>query len=103
MTQHAQPPQVVDNAQRSRLEYHADGELAELTYRRRAGRLVLVHTGVPDALGGRGVGGLLVQAAVRKATAERMTVVPLCPFARGWLERHPDATAGVPIEWGGEG
>lgn len=95
----ARPPEVVDNAEASRLEYRADGELAELVYRRRAGRLVLVHTGVPDALGGRGVGGMLVRAALGKAAAEGMTVVPLCPFARSWLERHPGEAAKVPVDW----
>jgi uncharacterized protein len=91
---------VTDNSGESRLEIHEDGELAELVYRTRAGRLVLVHTEVPAALGGRGLGGLLVLAAVDKAAHDGMTVVPLCPFARGWLERHPDQAASVPIDWG---
>ncbi len=90
---------VSDSEENSRLEIHADGELAELIYRTRAGRLVLVHTEVPDALGGRGLGGDLVKAAIDKAAAAGMTVVPLCPFARGWLERHPDEAARVPIDW----
>jgi hypothetical protein len=90
---------VTDNEEDSRLEIHADGELAELIYRTRAGRLVLVHTEVPDALGGRGLGGDLVEAAIDKAAAAGMTIVPLCPFARGWLERHPDEAARVPIDW----
>ncbi|MFY9891532.1 MAG: N-acetyltransferase [Streptosporangiaceae bacterium] len=90
---------VTDSEENSRLEIHADGELAELIYRTRAGRLVLVHTEVPDALGGRGLGGDLVEAAIDKAAAAGMTIVPLCPFARGWLERHPDEAARVPIDW----
>jgi uncharacterized protein len=90
---------VTDSEDNSRLEIHADGELAELIYRTRAGRLVLVHTEVPDALGGRGLGGDLVKAAIDKAAAAGMTIVPLCPFARGWLERHPDEAARVPIDW----
>ena len=90
---------VTDNEEDSRLEIHADGELAELIYRTRAGRLVLVHTEVPDALGGRGLGGDLVEAAIDKAAAAGMTIVPLCPFARGWLERHPDEAARGPIDW----
>jgi uncharacterized protein len=92
-------PAVTDNTEQSRFETRADGILAELTYRLRAGRLVLVHTDVPDEFGGRGVGGLLVQAALAKAAAEGLTIVPLCPFARGWLERHPDAAAGVAVDW----
>ena len=93
------PVVVTDYGAASRLEIHADGEIAELVYRTRAGRLVLVHTEVPDALGGRGLGGHLVQAAIAKAAAEGLTIVPLCPFARGWLERHPPEAAKVPIDW----
>jgi hypothetical protein len=29
-----------------------------------------------------------------------MTVVPLCPFARSWLERHADVAARAPVDWG---
>jgi len=77
-----------------------DGEIAELVYRRRADRLILVHTGVPETLAGHGLGGRLVAAAVERAAREHLTLVPLCPFARDWLERHPDAAATVNIDWG---
>jgi predicted GNAT family acetyltransferase len=92
-------PPVTDNEEQHRLEVTIDGHLAELVYRVRDGRLVLVHTGVPDELEGHGLGGVLVQAALAKAVAEGLTVVPSCPFARSWLERHPDEAARVAIEW----
>lgn len=63
------------------------------------GRLILVHTGVPEILGGRGVGGQLVRAAVARADAEALTVVPWCPFVRRWLADHPDVAATVTINW----
>jgi predicted GNAT family acetyltransferase len=91
-------PQVVDNEAASRFEVSIDGHLAELLYRRHLDRLVLVHTGVPDELEGRGVGGMLVRAAVARAVQEGLTVVPLCPFARHWLERHPEVASTVTIE-----
>jgi uncharacterized protein len=91
--------QVVDNQAAARLEVRADGELAELVYRRNGNRLVLVHTEVPEAMGGRGIGGQLVQAAVAKAVASGMTVVPLCPYARSWLQRHPNEAANASIDW----
>ena len=91
--------QITDNTGKSRFEAELDGHLAELIYRRVGHRLVLVHTGVPDQLGGHGLGGQLVQAALRKAAADGLTVVPLCPFARDWLERHPDEAATVTIDW----
>jgi uncharacterized protein len=91
--------QVQDNKAASRFEVHAEGGLAELIYRKNGNRLVLVHTEVPAALGGHGIAGQLVQAAVDHAVAGGMTIVPLCPYARSWLERHPDQAARVPIDW----
>ena len=92
--------QVIENQDESRFELMLDGALAELVYRRRADRLVLVHTEVPDSLGGRGVGGLLVRAAVDRAARDGLTIVPLCPFARSWLERHPDVASEASVDWG---
>jgi uncharacterized protein len=92
-------PAVTDNAEESRFELTMAGQLAELIYRRRANRLVLVHTEVPEALEGHGLGGVLVSAALERARSENLTIVPVCPFARSWLERHPDAAAGVTIDW----
>jgi uncharacterized protein len=94
-----QPSEVTDNSAQTRFELRIGDALAELIYRRRADRLVLVHTEVPEELGGRGIGGRLVQAALARAAEEDLTVVPLCPFARSWLERHPDAAAGIRIDW----
>jgi predicted GNAT family acetyltransferase len=96
---------ITDDQAASRLELAAEGQaadvqLAELVYRRSGSRLVLVHTGVPRALEGRGVGGALIRAAVAKAAAEGLTVVPLCPFAKDWLERHPEAAALAEIDLG---
>jgi uncharacterized protein len=91
---------VTDNQAESRFELWVDGQLAELPYRRNGKRLVLIHTEVPEELEGRGLGGALVAAAVDRAKREGMTVVPLCPFARGWLQRHPDTASQVAIDWG---
>jgi uncharacterized protein len=91
---------VTDNRAESRFEVTVDDAVAELIYRRRANRLVLIHTEVPKQLEGHGLGGALVQAAVDRAVSEGLTVVPLCPFARSWLERHPEAAATVNVDWG---
>jgi uncharacterized protein len=92
---------VTDNQAESRFELSVDGRLAELPYRRNGKRLVLIHTEVPKELEGRGLGGTLVAAAVDRAAREGLTVVPLCPFARGWLQRHPDAASrAAAIDWG---
>jgi predicted GNAT family acetyltransferase len=93
-------PQITDDQAASRFELDADGFLAELIYRRNGKRLVLIHTGVPPELEGRGIGGRLVAAAIDRAVRDGFTIVPLCPFARAWLERHPGEAARVPVDWG---
>jgi predicted GNAT family acetyltransferase len=91
--------EVVDNPAEERFEFREDGHLAELVYHQHGDRLTLIHTEVPEALGGRGLGGVLVQAALDRARRDHLTIVPSCPFARRWLEKHPDATEGVTIDW----
>ncbi len=93
-------PQVSDNQAQSRLELDTDGHVAELVYHRNGRRLTLIHTDVPAELEGGGIGGRLVAAAIDRAAREGLTVVPLCPFARNWLERHADEAAKVAIDWG---
>lgn len=90
---------IVDNAAANRFELSRDGQTAELVYRLNGKRLVLVHTEVPEALGGHGVGGELVRAGVRRAARDGLTLVPVCPYARQWLEKHPDAVGDVAIDW----
>ena len=91
----ADPRDVTDDGHRFLLE--VDGHEAELVYRLDGDRLTLVHTGVPDELGGQGLGGVLVRAALDRAEAEGLTVVPQCPFARSWLDKHPDEAARVTL------
>jgi predicted GNAT family acetyltransferase len=96
------PSDVVDNEAAGRFELTVDGHLASLVYRRAGDRLILIHTGVPEDLSGKGIGGILVTAAIERGARDGLTVVPLCPFALDWLNRHRDAAAMVKIEMPGE-
>jgi hypothetical protein len=91
--------QVVDVPAENRFVLRADGAEAQLSYRVSGDRLFVVHTEVPDALGGRGIGGRLVRAALRKAQSDHLTVIPWCPFARRWLKEHPDEAGGVTVDF----
>ncbi len=93
---------VVDAVEKSRLVLREGGELAQLAYEVDGDRLRLIHTEVPEALGGRGIGARLVRAAVDKALAEGLIMVPWCPFARRWLREHHDGAARVMIDWTAE-
>ena len=70
-----------------------DGHEAELDYRREGDVLVITHTGVPAAIGGRGIAGALMQAAVAFAQEAGLRVRPACSYAASWMERHPELAA----------
>ena len=68
-----------------------DGHEAELTFVRNAGGVLLAdHTGVPDALGGKGVGKALVHRLVEDARALGLRIVPACSFVDAQFRRNPD-------------
>ena len=91
---------VIDNPAEHRFELAlGDDQVAAAYYRIEDGRVVLVHTEVPEALEGRGVGSRLVRFAVDDARESNFIIVPMCPFARAWLERHPDVADTVRIDW----
>lgn len=73
-----------------RFSTRLDGHEAELVYRRHDRRLLIDHTGVPEAIGGRGVAGTLVKAALDYARAEGLRVVPLCSYSAEYIQRHPE-------------
>jgi predicted GNAT family acetyltransferase len=81
---------AIQNEKTQRFEIeNADG-VAELTYRLGNHHITLVHTEVARALEGKGYGGILVRAALEFARAEKLRVVPLCPFVRAYITRHPE-------------
>ncbi|HEY4582943.1 MAG TPA: GNAT family N-acetyltransferase [Lysobacter sp.] len=67
-----------------------DGHEAEVNYRLDGDVLAITHTGVPQAIGGRGVAGALVRAAFEHARANGLRVRPLCSYAAAWAQRHPE-------------
>lgn len=67
-----------------------DGHEAELVYRLHQGALVIEHTGVPEAVGGRGIAAALVKGALEHARAEGIKVVPACSYAALFIRRHPE-------------
>ncbi|CAM5608653.1 putative GNAT family acetyltransferase [Aquamicrobium terrae] len=69
----------------------AGGAEAELTFTRvGAHRLIIDHTGVPEAFRGQGAGLLLVTRAVEDARRTGRKIIPLCPFAAAQFRRHPE-------------
>ena len=81
--------EVVDNRAAQRFELQIEGETAFLEYNRHNGSLVLIHTEVPERLRGHKVGERLIVAALSAARTEGLRVIPLCPYVRAYLKKHP--------------
>jgi len=67
-----------------------DGARCVLDYQLSGNVMTIMHTGVPDVVGGRGIAGALTLAAFQAARSEGWKVKPACSYAAGWLERHPE-------------
>ena len=84
-------PTVRDNPEAERYEIRdGDRVLGVAAYHRRGDTIVFTHTEVDPDEGRSGLGSTLVRAALDDARARGLTVTPLCPFVRGWIERHPE-------------
>lgn len=51
---------------------------------------IFFHTEVAPEFGGRGLGGLLVRAALADSARRNLTVVPVCPLFARHLSEHGD-------------
>jgi uncharacterized protein len=79
-----------DNPDELRYELLVDGEVVgELRYRLRPDAVALIHTEVSEAFEGRGYGGKLVEGALDDLRARGLKIVPICPFVRAYVQRHP--------------
>lgn len=74
-----------------RYSIHLDGHVADMTYSRASPKLIIIdHTGVPDGLRGKGVGQTLAAHAVGEARQGGWKIIPLCPFFKSQVDRHPE-------------
>jgi predicted GNAT family acetyltransferase len=81
---------VRDNRALQRFELPVDGQIAFADYRLQPGRLVITHVEAPPNLRGKGVAGRLMQGMLDQVRAARLKVLPLCPYARSWMQRRSD-------------
>ncbi|OLT29332.1 GNAT family N-acetyltransferase [Nocardiopsis sp. CNR-923] len=82
---------VVDAPERSRYEASADGRVVGFSayHLIEEGVLALPHVEVESAFEGRGVASALVRESLDDIRARDLKVVPICPFVRAFLKRHP--------------
>lgn len=68
----------------------ADGEQCVLEYRLVGTTMTITHTSVPAAVGGRGIAGVLMRAALDAARIHGWKVVPACSYAQAFFDRQTE-------------
>jgi predicted GNAT family acetyltransferase len=85
------PIRVVDAPGARRYEAHLEESLAGFAdYRLTPGRITFIHTEVDPAFEGRRIGSALVEGALADARARGLSVIPICPFFKAYIRRHPE-------------
>lgn len=82
---------VRDAPGRSRYEAVIDDEVVGFAdYHELDGRVVFLHVEVRSRWEGRGVATRLVGDAFDSVVARGKAITPVCPFAVGFVRRHPE-------------
>jgi predicted GNAT family acetyltransferase len=82
---------VADNVEQRRYEARQGSRVVGfISYRLDSGRMALIHTEVAQALEGQGIASQLVAGALDDIRRRGLTIIPICPFVRAYLRRHPE-------------
>ena len=81
---------VTHNEARQRFEATVEGRLCVADYQMRGDVMWMTHTGVPTAVGGRGIAAELVRVALDWAAAQGHRVMPSCSYVDVYMRRHPE-------------
>lgn len=80
---------VVDNAEAGRFELYVAGEVAGiLDYERTADTITFTEIATDLRRAGQGLGLKLVRQALDAVSAEGLSVLPVCPFVRDFIQRR---------------
>ncbi|WAI85653.1 MULTISPECIES: GNAT family N-acetyltransferase [Achromobacter] len=81
---------VTQDPGQSRFTATVDGVLCVLDYQLQGNTMIIVHTGVPSPVGGRGIAAELTKFALDTARAQGWKVRPVCSYAEVYMRRHPE-------------
>jgi predicted GNAT family acetyltransferase len=88
-----EPIIITNNEKEQQFQVKMEGEMAYLEYRFYKGNIALMHTEVPDKLGGRGIASTLAEYAFSYARDHKLSVKVYCPFVAAYLKKHPEHLA----------
>ena len=77
---------LIDNTELQQYEFHIEGEIAKVEYKKKGNKIYLTHTEVPKALGGRGIASKLVKAVLADVQKNGWELVVYCPYIKSYLD-----------------
>ncbi|MCW2883504.1 MAG: uncharacterized protein QOG99_2388 [Frankiales bacterium] len=82
---------ITNNVAENRYEIDVDGSLGGFAeYRLRNERVIFTHTEIDPAYEGQGLGGRLARGALDDVRSAGRVAVPLCPFIKAYIDKHPE-------------
>lgn len=82
---------VTNNQAESRYEVSLGTGIAGFAaYRTAPGSIVFTHTEIDPAFEGQGLAGALARAALDDVRARGLHAVPICPYFKTYIRRHPE-------------
>lgn len=81
---------LIQNKEMQQFEMHINGSTALIAYEENGNNYALIHTEVPEALEGKGIASVLVLKVFKFIEAEGRSIIPLCPYVKSYLDKHPE-------------
>jgi predicted GNAT family acetyltransferase len=81
---------VTDNIAKQRFDLEVPGGVAFATYRGAPGVVTILHTEVPQALSGKGLGSELAKGLLDVIRGRGEKVIPRCKFLAAFIGKHPE-------------
>ncbi len=80
----------VEVTENNRFELEIDQSVAFIEFDKMEPNILdLVHTEVPEALSGKGVGSKLVEGALQYSKDNELKIIPSCPFIKSYIDKNP--------------
>lgn len=81
---------IQHNTAQKRFEVQMENKVSFVEYNLFNNGINYTHTEVPSEFEGKGIGSALAKFVLDYAVENHLKVMPLCPFIRGYIDRHPE-------------
>jgi predicted GNAT family acetyltransferase len=82
--------EVKHNTEASRFEVEIDGKIAHADYHLSGYIMTILHVYTPPEYRGQGLAALVTKFALDYARENNLKIIPHCPYARDYMEKHKE-------------